>query len=275
MYADVYDGNIWKEFLEFEGKPFLSVPFNFGFSLNIGWFQPFKHTKHAEGAAYLTILNLPREQRYLQENIILLGIIPGPKEPSLTMNALLEPLVNELKSLWEGVVMKTSDDLQVLVRGDLLCCNCDVPASRKVCGFVSHNAYHGCSRCLLTFPTLSFGSKADYTNVDRSQWIARTVESHKIQALAHKQCTARDAIERDHGVRYSVLNELPYFNPPRMCVVDPMHNLFLGTAKHMIEVWKSLKFLVDRDFAEIQRRVDSFTTPSSGETGQYISHCML
>lgn len=76
---DVYDGNIWKEFLDYEGKPFLSLPFNFAFHLNVDWFQPFKQTQHAEGAVYLTILNLPRQERYLQENVILLGVIPGPK----------------------------------------------------------------------------------------------------------------------------------------------------------------------------------------------------
>lgn len=265
VYQDVYDGNVWKNFLEYDGVPFLSLPFNFGFSLNIDWFQPFKHTKHAEGAAYLTILNLPREERYLQENMILLGVIPGPKEPSLTMNTLLEPFVKEMIALWEGIVMTTADGMQVLVRGALLCCNCDTPASRKVCGFVACSAYHGCPRCLLAFPTASFGDKADYTNVDGSQWTPRTLQDHKIKALAHKNCntqTARDVIERDSGVRYSILNELPYFDAPRMLVVDPMHNLFLGTAKHMVEVWKSLKFLTDKDFVQIQRRVDCFTTPN-------------
>ena len=38
---DIYDGQIWKEFLNNEGKPFLSVPFNFALSLNVDWFQPF------------------------------------------------------------------------------------------------------------------------------------------------------------------------------------------------------------------------------------------
>ena len=45
-----YDGNIWKEF-DYEGKPFLSLPFSFAFHLNVDWFQPFKHTQHA-GAVY-------------------------------------------------------------------------------------------------------------------------------------------------------------------------------------------------------------------------------
>ncbi len=46
--------------------------------------------------------------------------------------------------------------------------------------------------------------------------------------------------------------ELPYFDPVRMCIVDPMYNL-LGTAKHMLSVWT--------DFNDIQSEVDSFSTP--------------
>ena len=44
-----------------------------------------------------------------------------------------------------------------------------------------------------------------------------------------------------------------------MCIIDPMHNL-LGTANHMVEVWKSMKILTEKNFEDIQKRVDSFTT---------------
>lgn len=53
-------------------------------------------------------LNIPHTQkvlltiqflRYLQENVILLGIIPGPHEPKLNINAFLQPFVDELQQL--------------------------------------------------------------------------------------------------------------------------------------------------------------------------------
>ena len=47
---DMYDGEIWKEFLQRDGVPFLSVPNNFALQLNVDWFKPFKHTQHSEGA---------------------------------------------------------------------------------------------------------------------------------------------------------------------------------------------------------------------------------
>ena len=55
---------------------------------------------------YLALLNLPQNIRYKRENIILVGIIPGPAEPSIHINTYLAPLVNELLDLWKGVTIK-------------------------------------------------------------------------------------------------------------------------------------------------------------------------
>ena len=69
-------------------------------------------------------------------------------------------------------------------------------------------------------------------------------------------------IEKEFGIRYSVLLELPYFDAARMCVVDPMHNLLLGTARHAVEMWKEKQILSKKHFDDIQQKVDSFVFPS-------------
>ena len=38
--------------------------------------------------------------------------------------------------------------------------------------------------------------------------------------------------------QYSELYQLPYFYIIRSHVIDPMHNIYLGIAKHMIKLWK-------------------------------------
>ena len=106
VYEDIYDRRMWTEFLNPDGVPFLSLPYNFAFFLNVEWFQPFKHTKYACGAVYLAILNLPR---------------PGPKEPELTINTFLEPLVDELLQLWNGVVMRTHNSSVLVAICTSLC----------------------------------------------------------------------------------------------------------------------------------------------------------
>ena len=49
--------------------------------------------------------------------------------------------------------------------------------------------------------------------------------------------TGLQAAESKFGIRYSVLMSLPYYDPVRLTVVDTMHNLLLGTAKHAFDVW--------------------------------------
>jgi hypothetical protein len=38
----------------------------------------------------------------------------------------------------------------------------------------------------------------------------------------------REDFFKEHGARYFELSRLPYFDPVRMTVVDPMHNILLG-----------------------------------------------
>ena len=161
--------------------------------------------------------------------------------------------------------METYNNIPVIVRAALLCVGCDIPAARKVSGFLGHRATKGCSRCQLSFPTDHFSEKADYTNLNRALWEKRDNASHRLFAEKYKVSNTkveRVEIEKKYGVRYSCLLQLPYFDAPRMCVIDPMHNLLLGTAKHCIDIWKSTGLLSSDHFHEIQKKVDNFTCPN-------------
>ena len=41
--------------------------------MNVDWFQPFVRTVYSTGAIYLTVQNLTGQERYKQENVILVG----------------------------------------------------------------------------------------------------------------------------------------------------------------------------------------------------------
>ena len=116
-------------------------------------------------------MNIPRVQRYKMENVIIIGTIPGLSEPPLTVNSYLFPLVTELQQLWSGVTLKFPDGTMHVIRAALLTVACDMPASRKVCGFLSHSANLGCPRCYCEFS--EGGLNRNYCNFDRLSWSMR------------------------------------------------------------------------------------------------------
>jgi hypothetical protein len=258
---DVYDGAIWKEF-----EPLFLSSFTLGLMLNIDWFQPYTHTVSSVGVIYLTLMNLPRHLRSKRENVILVGIIPGPHEPRHDVNTYLGPLIEELLLFWKGVaidILMPSGIEKRMLKCVLLCVSCDLPAARKTCGFLSHSATLGCSKCLKVFPG-SVGSM-DYSGFTRSAWPQRTNISHRENVEKINQCRSKSTqskMESELGCRYSILLKLPYFDPVRMHVIDPMHNLYLGSGKHMMAIWKEKEPVLGQNYDKIQNIVDNISVPS-------------
>ncbi|KAG1361776.1 hypothetical protein G6F61_014112 [Rhizopus arrhizus] len=74
-------------------------------SLNVDWFQPSDGMHYSCGGVYLTINNLPRGSRMKVSNIILVGMIPGPGEPTDDqLQNFLRPMIAELNTLYGGTV---------------------------------------------------------------------------------------------------------------------------------------------------------------------------
>lgn len=264
--TDVYDGKIWKEFMTTEKSSFLNHRNNYALMLNLDWFQPFEHVKYSIGVIYAVILNLPRQERFKLKNVLLIGVIPDLNhEPSV--NSFISPLVDELKLGWsEGfqLLSSKSPNVKKTFKIALLCVGCDIPATRKLCGFLGHSACLGCSKCSKKFPG-DFG-KRDYSGFDVNSWPKRTLENYMSSIRELKKAktqTERDRLESSLGVRFSKLCEIDYFDPVRMSIVDPMHNLFQGTAKKMMKLWLGLKVIHPEQLVTIQERVDSVDAASN------------
>jgi len=87
----------------------------------------------------MMVNNVPRQIRYKKENVIIVEIIPGPKEPKLTMKTFLKPLVDELKEFGQGCLLLAISillNLCLLDRAAFICCVLDIPTTRKLGGFV-------------------------------------------------------------------------------------------------------------------------------------------
>ena len=61
---DMYDGQVWKDFQNVSGKPFLSGSLGLGLMITIDCFQPYRRTNYSVGAIYVTVMNLPRLVRF-------------------------------------------------------------------------------------------------------------------------------------------------------------------------------------------------------------------
>jgi len=261
--SDITDGRIWKEFNVVNGNRFLCDPRNYLFILNFDFFQPKKHRNdYSVGVFYLSNLNLPCSERTKWENIIVVGIIPGlQKEPS-SLNEFLDPFVKEMQVLWKGVYLKSSLStfIPLRFRAALACVSCDIPAARKLCGFKGHNSNYGCSKCFKYFPG-NVQDGIDYSGFERQQWPKRDMNTHRRNAkklLAAKTKSKHDKLSIKFGMYYSSLLKLEYFNAIQFTVIDPMHNLFLGTAKSVFKIWLNEGILTKQGVEKIERKLKDF-----------------
>jgi hypothetical protein len=272
IYSDIYDGKVWKTF-PFDGSTFFTpetVTTHLGLLFNLDWFQSFTYTQHSVGAIYASICNLPRSERNKPENIIYLGFLPGPKEVGLErINHYLAPIVDELLELWRGWrVPKTyqcSDGLDIKVA--LIIGSSDTPATRKLFGHGS--AVMKCHRCEKRSTYSEVYKKTHYGGMQNyDKWVTNLANPSLHRQHAHEwlQCnskSSRNAHFKEHGVRWSELLRLPYMNPIRFAVVDPMHCLFLGVAKWIIKsIFIGQNKLSMEKLRIAQKRMDDINLPS-------------
>ncbi|TEB18729.1 hypothetical protein FA13DRAFT_1577459, partial [Coprinellus micaceus] len=170
-------------------------------------------------------------------NIYLVGIIPGPDGPSTDqINHLLKPLVDNFIMLWRtGLYLSRahSHPNGVPVRGAIVPLSCDLPAARQMAGSANYMHTNFCSECKL--------KKSDMNDLDRDSWEPRTWEEHKYQAERWQNAPTPDAcaqLVKEHGVRWSQLLRLPYWDPTRFTLIDSMHAFYLRIFQHHIrKIW--------------------------------------
>ncbi|KAG9094308.1 hypothetical protein FRC06_010917, partial [Ceratobasidium sp. 370] len=179
------------------------------------------------------------------ENLILVGTLPGPAETGTEqMDNYLQPLVDELRVLWNTPETQLDGDRVQSIKAALVLCICDSPAARKFSGTAGMTGTYFCTRC--------WCHKDEIAEVDKVHG-RRTIREHRAAAAVYPRLRMRDRDEflkhkakpsEPGGYRPTCFLQLPYWDGARMIVVDPMHCLFLGIVKWQIkDIWLEFKHL--------------------------------
>jgi hypothetical protein len=126
------------------------------------------------------------------------------------------------------------------VRCALIQLICDLPAARKISGFPGHSAQYNCSVCKVNRQNLGDLELLDDPNLQRTygDHIKHASEWKEIAASKGRKAADSWLKKTSGGVRWSCLNELPYWDPVRSTVIDAMHLLFLGLCQfHWRKFW--------------------------------------
>ena len=242
--GDIFSGDSLRQFIGHDGSVFLPSRNSEGryvFGLSVDAFNPFLNKQAGKKASitaiYMVLLNLPPSSRYKAENMYLAGVIPGPREPSLTqINHLLRPLISELLEFWDPGVWYTRTPHCMsgkLVKVALVPLICDLKAARQVMGHGSHSAKKFCSVC-----SLSWEQRNDISESGRIPVSAERFRQCALEWKEARSQSERDKLFRTHGIRWSILLDLPYWDPPRFTVVDSMHTILLGHLhRHCTVIW--------------------------------------
>jgi hypothetical protein len=167
----------------------------------------------------------------------IIRMIPGPRKPLKSqINDFTALLVNDLLQFWHPGVFFTSTakfPSGQLVQCALVPLICDAIGARSSAGFHSITSQFVCTYCKL--------EKSDLKNFDCATWPSHHILAHHATAEAWKNAMSpadKLAIEEKHGVYWSELLHLLYWNPILFTVIDTMHNLYLGLFEnHCHDIW--------------------------------------
>jgi hypothetical protein len=174
VIQDIFDGANYWSFRETQLDPnsnykAFSHPNDLALGLSTDGFTLFKRRRHGRSTAWPIILvnyNLPPKVRTRLENVLCVGVIPGPTQCK-DLNSFLIPLVDELVQLEMGVELTTlkpegnnvcepedhpktnKAGYYFTLRAFLILVFGDIPAVSKLLFVKGHNGFRPCCACYI------------------------------------------------------------------------------------------------------------------------------
>ncbi|XP_067654084.1 uncharacterized protein [Haliotis asinina] len=271
---DIFDGKIYKtifvdNFFKGTKEGRKEKEIHISLQLNTDGVALFRSSTYSVWPLYLTVNELNPKLRYSAECRLFAGLWYGINKP--TMSIFLQPLVEELKSLYEkGLFVMHGRSL--LLRAILHSVVCDAPARCLVQNFVQFNGYYGCGSCLSKGKSVKTGERGsmmsypfdiseagNLTGVSTPRTHTQSLTDAR-RAEQHRSC--------QNGVKgFSPLYKLPFFDMIRCVTVDYMHCVLLGVQKKFLHLWtdsanKHEKFYIGNFTSILNERLQRLSPPN-------------
>lgn len=246
--------------------------------LSTDGFCPHRRRKTTAWPLIAFLYDLPPDTRFHLDNIISLGVIPGPKKPK-DMDSFLYMFVCEMERLAVGVraIDSLEPDVNKAVfslRAFLIAAFGDIPAVSALMGMKGHNAYSPCRMCEIVGVPAPGGGRSTtlYVPLDRSNHPGlkqgdvpiydpldlplRTHDRFIAQAEEIMACSRvgeADALARKYGVKHlPILASLDSLSFPASFPYDFMHLIWENLVKNLVLLWTD-------DFKGLDSGTESYT----------------
>jgi hypothetical protein len=156
VVKDVFDGCLYRSLISkfvapvvgaALGTKYFADPRDLALGLSTDGYAPFKKRKKTAWPILLFNYNLPPDVRFHQDEVLCVGVVPGPKKP-IDFDSFLWPLVEELLDLELGVTAwDAAKQEQFTLRAHLLLVFGDMPAVAMMMRMKGHNGLCPCRFC--------------------------------------------------------------------------------------------------------------------------------
>ncbi|CEL58469.1 hypothetical protein RSOLAG1IB_12138 [Rhizoctonia solani AG-1 IB] len=257
--ADIFDSLRYLElcdlFVTIDGKP---MPYRYfqeehevALGITLDGACPFKRRTNTCWPILIINYNLPPEERICVENMICVGVIPGPQCPN-DINSFLQPLIDELRELARGVAAVDVNQRKLFsLRAHPLTIFGDIPALTKVLEFIGHNGCFPCRFCLMpTVPGPTSGGgfhrycPLHQPNGFRMDPLNLPLREHDdtiktgLKVLKAKNEAERKQLATESGVKgVTLFARVPSISIPRSFPVDLMHMIWQNLLPQLIDLW--------------------------------------
>lgn len=266
VVQDVFDRENYRELRETELNPdsryhFFDRPEDIALGLSTDGFSLFKHRRRGHSTAWAMILinyNLHPRIRTRLENVLCVGVIPGPRQCK-DLNSFLIPLLEELLELEGGVesggFTPDGTGYDFIFHAFIIIIFSDIPAISKLLLIKGHNGFSPCRTCFIQ-GVLCRLAKSSVYYVPLMQPRVRGQEPqawpyNNLPMRTHELClatydaleTARNQTERDNLAREHGINSRPIFarlqsiDLASSAPYDAMHLLFENLVPNMVRHW--------------------------------------